>query len=247
MDVIRYLIVERKANVNALANNGGTPLMCACVQGHTETARLLVMDLQADIDIKDIDGHTALDYAIQFKHPQIIKILKNRKEMDIKKKAAEKEKRENAAKQRQEKEKEEQIKIHSAVFYKAMSTCHFCGNKSSAQERVKLHVCTGCVKVKYCSLECQRRDWRERDHKNICPYGKFPLDHRRKKGKEHRENVIAVTERRLQEKREQFPDRIFVFVPVAETPPFVSGWIPPVSEIDQPIWEPYLLDIANYT
>ena len=45
---------------------------------------------------------------------------------------------------------------------------------------------------------------------------------------------------------EKFPDRIFVFVPVAETPPFVSGWIPPVSVIDQPIWEPYMIDNSYY-
>jgi len=51
----------------------------------------------------------------------------------------------------------------------------------------------------------------------------------------------------MKEKRERLPDRIFVFVPVAETPPFVSGWIPsPVYEIDQPIWEPYVIDNSYY-
>ena len=229
-----FLGGKKRANANVQRNNGFTPLHAACFFGFTEVVKFLVNKLNVKIDfIDNIDGLTALDLAIEYGNSEIIKILNERKEK-------------NNKKEEEEKEKEEKRKRDNVILYLAMKKCNFCGNTSSEQERVKLHICSGCIKVNYCSFECQRRDWRERDHKNICPYGLFSLEYRRMRGKEHREHVIAVTEMRLKEKREQFPDRTFVFVPVAETPPFVSGWIPPVSEIDQPIWEPYVLNIGKY-
>lgn len=44
--------------------------------------------------------------------------------------------------------------------------CWVCGEKEA--EEVKLRRCTGCGVVRYCSKECQTKDWSERGHRGEC-------------------------------------------------------------------------------
>ncbi|KAG5839126.1 hypothetical protein ANANG_G00201620 [Anguilla anguilla] len=46
---------------------------------------------------------------------------------------------------------------HTEVIIKQM--CVNCGREASSE-------CTGCHKVNYCSVFCQRKDWR--DHQHTC-------------------------------------------------------------------------------
>lgn len=48
-----------------------------------------------------------------------------------------------------------------------MGSCFVCGSKE-AKDGGKVLKCGGCMSVSYCSKECQRLDWTERDHKILC-------------------------------------------------------------------------------
>ncbi|KAK4174694.1 hypothetical protein QBC36DRAFT_302619 [Triangularia setosa] len=49
---------------------------------------------------------------------------------------------------------------------KRPETCRACGKAEDEEERVVLKKCSRCLKVKYCSGECQKRDWRK--HRMEC-------------------------------------------------------------------------------
>ena len=55
-----------------------SPLMYAAKHGHLELVKLL-LDAGADIDIVSVEGKTALDYAINYKHPDIEAFLRTYK------------------------------------------------------------------------------------------------------------------------------------------------------------------------
>uniref|UniRef100_A0A914Y6F9 MYND-type domain-containing protein n=1 Tax=Panagrolaimus superbus TaxID=310955 RepID=A0A914Y6F9_9BILA len=46
--------------------------------------------------------------------------------------------------------------------------CHCCG-----KEEGKILSCSGCMMAKYCSKECQKHDWIEFNHKEICKHLKM--------------------------------------------------------------------------
>ena len=52
----------RGAAVNARADNGATPLINACIEGHLAAATLLI-DAGADLALLDNTGHSALIWA----------------------------------------------------------------------------------------------------------------------------------------------------------------------------------------
>lgn len=70
-------LLKNGADVNGcltITNQGQTPLMNASLSGHPEIAKLLI-EHNADIDIKNAVGLTALDFASRNKHQNIVDIL----------------------------------------------------------------------------------------------------------------------------------------------------------------------------
>ena len=77
-ELVRALIKEFHFNANMSRNsNGRTPLHQACIKGHTDLVRELVVEHGADLGAKDNDNWDALMYAVAGGHTEIVKILMN--------------------------------------------------------------------------------------------------------------------------------------------------------------------------
>ena len=61
--------------VDATDSQGRTALICATMEGHAEVAKLLVEEGAADLSITDGTGATALEWAVDLEHFDIVKIL----------------------------------------------------------------------------------------------------------------------------------------------------------------------------
>ena len=70
------LYLSRGANVNCRSGDGISPLAEAAANGFLDFANLLIQN-GADINQKDDKGKTALAYALEFKHPEIEKLLRD--------------------------------------------------------------------------------------------------------------------------------------------------------------------------
>jgi ankyrin repeat protein len=69
------LLLERGAEVNVQGTlEGFTPLMTAAAEGLADVVRLL-LGAGADRDIKDVDGDTALSFAQQNGHTEVVELL----------------------------------------------------------------------------------------------------------------------------------------------------------------------------
>lgn len=75
-DIARTLIAHG-ADVNAKAANDLRPLHTAAARGNVESATLL-LDHGADINATSSDGKTAITYAEERNHPEMVEFLKNR-------------------------------------------------------------------------------------------------------------------------------------------------------------------------
>ena len=75
-DIARTLIAHG-ADVNATAANDVRPLHTAAARGNIESATLL-LDHAADISAVTSDGKSALSYAEERNHPEMVEFLKNR-------------------------------------------------------------------------------------------------------------------------------------------------------------------------
>ncbi len=79
LDIVKYLI-ENGADVNAKTFVSGTALMFSSGNGHIEVVKFLLAngaDISIQIDgAEDDEGMTALDYAIQYGHPEIAELLR---------------------------------------------------------------------------------------------------------------------------------------------------------------------------
>src|SRR5579864_685044 len=73
-DDIVKLLLDHSAYVDAGSPNGTTPLMMAARGGHVSTVKLL-LDNGADMNVKNQIGMTALDFAKQYKEPDVIEGL----------------------------------------------------------------------------------------------------------------------------------------------------------------------------
>jgi uncharacterized protein len=69
-DVVKVLL-DNSAYVDAGSPNGTTPLMMAARGGHVSTVKLL-LDNGADLNVKNQLGLTALDFAKQYKEPDVV-------------------------------------------------------------------------------------------------------------------------------------------------------------------------------
>ncbi|MCR3759765.1 ankyrin repeat domain-containing protein [Clostridium felsineum] len=72
--VVKYLINERKFDMNKRDDYGKTALMLAIEGGSSETAEFLI-NAGANKDIKDKEGKTAYDYAKKYKNQVVMKLL----------------------------------------------------------------------------------------------------------------------------------------------------------------------------
>ena len=66
-------------------------------------------------------------------------------------------------------------KLRDIIWNKhmAINKCHVCG-KSRVYMNGKLYLCSRCKSQRYCSVECQRKDWRK--HKKRCVPWDPPMD-----------------------------------------------------------------------
>ena len=70
------LLLKRGANFNAKNQLGVTSLMLAVEKGRTETVKVLLLNQKLDLNVKDINGRTALSIATNKKMAEIIYLLK---------------------------------------------------------------------------------------------------------------------------------------------------------------------------
>ncbi len=67
-------LIEKGADVNAQAREGGTVLMYASMEGYTDIVNLLI-EAGADINAKDNEGWTALTWASGEGHTEVVELL----------------------------------------------------------------------------------------------------------------------------------------------------------------------------
>ena len=77
LNVIRHICSHDKVafSINQADNNGFTPLIKAAIKGHEPIVRYL-LELEADVMIRDRDDRLAIDYAIENNHQNIVQLLK---------------------------------------------------------------------------------------------------------------------------------------------------------------------------
>lgn len=71
-EVVKFLI-NKVDNINRTSNYG-TPLMAAVVKGNIEIIEML-LSKNADTKIADVNGTTAMHYAVMFKNYEAVKLL----------------------------------------------------------------------------------------------------------------------------------------------------------------------------
>ena len=77
--LVRTLVTERKADVNARTDSGNTPLIIAVNSININVVHALLSDSQCLVDAKGQDGYTALHYSCRFGHVHIVRTLVNHK------------------------------------------------------------------------------------------------------------------------------------------------------------------------
>ncbi|MBD1896010.1 ankyrin repeat domain-containing protein [Coleofasciculus sp. FACHB-129] len=69
------MLVEAGANINLKGKDGRTALMCAAIAGYADSTQALI-EAGADLDARDDDGNTAMMLAEGYRHPKIVRLLK---------------------------------------------------------------------------------------------------------------------------------------------------------------------------
>merc|ERR1712039_982345 len=75
MGIIQRLIAAG-SYVEGRDHNGCTPLMFTVANGDVEVAKVM-MEARANINAKDFEGHTPLDYASHFGHAELMQVIKD--------------------------------------------------------------------------------------------------------------------------------------------------------------------------
>lgn len=74
LNIVKYLVEEHNADMNAQSSTGMTPLMYAAKNGHVEVIRYF-NSLGVDVDQTDNSGGTALMLASKYGHCNAVKCL----------------------------------------------------------------------------------------------------------------------------------------------------------------------------
>ena len=75
-DLVRFLIKEFKFNANmSRGSDGRTPLLEACIKGHVDFVRELIVKHGADLSAKDNNNYDALLFAVYGGHPDLVRVL----------------------------------------------------------------------------------------------------------------------------------------------------------------------------
>lgn len=69
------LLLQRAANVNAKTQTGKTPLMIAAASGNSDAVKLFLQH-HAKVNLRDLDGHTALSQANTTNWAKVLRMLK---------------------------------------------------------------------------------------------------------------------------------------------------------------------------
>ena len=77
--IVRTLLAEHKANVNARTHHGDTPLTLAARHEHDNVVHALLSDSQYLVDAKGQYGYTALHYSCRYGYVDIVRTLVNHK------------------------------------------------------------------------------------------------------------------------------------------------------------------------
>ena len=77
--IVKTLVTEHKADVNARTDSGDTPLTLAARNKHNNVVHALLSDSQCLVDAKGQDGYTALHYSCRYGHVDTVRTLVNHK------------------------------------------------------------------------------------------------------------------------------------------------------------------------
>jgi ankyrin repeat protein len=75
VDIVRFLVTSKGVNLDAPAPNRQTALMLAAKNGHKEVVKILI-DADADMDLEDAQGNTALRLAVRAGNSEIADYLR---------------------------------------------------------------------------------------------------------------------------------------------------------------------------
>jgi ankyrin repeat protein len=153
LELVRCLVKDLGADVNQAANDGATPLCIAVQEGHLAVVRCMVKELGADVNRGRPDGVTPLMIAARFQHDAVVAFLiKYGANVQAAAPsfgtAAEVSRRYGAPAQQTQ-------------FLEDRSHCARLGCDGEGKKK-----CAGCLKVYYCTRECQLAHWPA--HKAEC-------------------------------------------------------------------------------
>jgi hypothetical protein len=151
--VVRLLAQERGADIRKARHDGGTPLHVAAQKGSLDVVRFMVKELRADVNQLTRDGLTPLMLAARNEHEGVVTFLIKygahvKDSTDAYGTAADISRRAGAS--------AEQTQYLEARTHCAKPECDGAGAKK----------CAGCLKVYYCTRECQLAHWPA--HKTEC-------------------------------------------------------------------------------
>jgi ankyrin repeat protein len=187
MAIVRCLVKELGADVNQAANGGFTPLLIAAQNGHLNVVRLLVMDLGADVNQALHVGSIALYFVAQNGHLAIVRCLVKEASADVNKAThdgvtplmiaarfehadvvtflikygANVQDSADAHGTAADISKEYAAPSKQTQYLEARTHCAMPGCDGIGAKK-----CAGCLKVYYCTRECQLAHWPA--HKAEC-------------------------------------------------------------------------------